>query len=483
MAEKTLKTKLKLRYDTLANWGTNDPVLLKGEVALVEVPNAVDPIHNAPTVVYKVGDGVKTFSQLNYGAALSADVYSWAKAATKPSYNAGEVGVTESAFPGLKKTGTITEVKMNGASKGTSGSVDLGKVVVGASNTQHAFIENPSADGSYVFAQDLTINASNQVEYSNFDDSISFPDMKMFNEVSDGLQSAQQDITGVKSDIITLKSGKQDKLKAGSHISIATDNTISAAWPSKNDIGLGSVANKSLDTSVTANSANYITSGAVKSYVDGKITGLTKFDIVKYDKFNLLPTTGVKGTIYIVPHAHGTNDSYDEYIWNTALTTPAYEKIGNTDVDLSGYVPTTRKVNGKPLSADIDLGAADVGVNETAFPGLKQTGTVTSVSGTDGLTGTVTKSGSISHAVPTGAAAKASGLYKVATDKFGHVIGTAAVTKADITALGIPGQDTNTVTTVSTTTNQGLKVTKSSNDYKIDIDEAITFVLDCGDSK
>lgn len=40
--------------------------------------------------------------------------------------------------------------------------------------------------------------------------------------------------------------------------------------------------------------------------------------------------------------------------------------------------------------------------------------------------------------------AKSSGLYKVTVDGTGHVSATAAVTKADITALGIPAQDTNT---------------------------------------
>lgn len=38
--------------------------------------------------------------------------------------------------------------------------------------------------------------------------------------------------------------------------------------------------------------------------------------------------------------------------------------------------------------------------------------------------------------------AKSSGLYKVTVDSTGHVSGTAAVAKADITALGIPAQDT-----------------------------------------
>lgn len=40
--------------------------------------------------------------------------------------------------------------------------------------------------------------------------------------------------------------------------------------------------------------------------------------------------------------------------------------------------------------------------------------------------------------------ARATGLYKITVDALGHVTGSVAVTKADITALGIPGQDTNT---------------------------------------
>ena len=43
--------------------------------------------------------------------------------------------------------------------------------------------------------------------------------------------------------------------------------------------------------------------------------------------------------------------------------------------------------------------------------------------------------------------ARSSGLYKITVNNQGHVTDVAAVTKADITALGIPGQDTNTVYT------------------------------------
>lgn len=55
------------------------------------------------------------------------------------------------------------------------------------------------------------------------------------------------------------------------------------------------------------------------------------FDVAVVEQ---LPETGEKGIIYLVPHSHGESDSYDEYIWATIK----YEKIGNTDIDLSGYV-------------------------------------------------------------------------------------------------------------------------------------------------
>lgn len=57
---------------------------------------------------------------------------------------------------------------------------------------------------------------------------------------------------------------------------------------------------------------------------------------VKVESFATLPVTGEDGVIYLIPHAHGDNDAYDEYFWNS--TDKKYEKYGNTDIDLTGYV-------------------------------------------------------------------------------------------------------------------------------------------------
>ena len=143
---KTLKTRIQLKYDTLANWNAVASTFVpnKGEVCFVEIPTGDATATTAPTVLFKVGDGTTTWGALKWGSALAADVYAWAKAANKPSYTASEVGVNETAFPGLKKTGTITGIKMNGVSKGTSGVVDLGTVITDVSGKQDQAI---SVDG------------------------------------------------------------------------------------------------------------------------------------------------------------------------------------------------------------------------------------------------------------------------------------------------------------------------------------------------
>ena len=93
MAEKNLNVRISLKYDTYANWITNNPVLKAGEMALCTIPT--EDTHGVstelPAVLAKVGDGVSTYSTLPFLSAKAADVYSWAKAANKPTYSASEI--------------------------------------------------------------------------------------------------------------------------------------------------------------------------------------------------------------------------------------------------------------------------------------------------------------------------------------------------------------------------------------------------------
>lgn len=99
---------------------------------------------------------------------------------------------------------------------------------------------------------------------------------------------------------------------------------------------------------------------ATKQYIDNAIGGITEFDT---SVVNELPQNGVKGIIYFVPHNHGTGDTYDEYIW----VSNAFEKIGNTDINLSGYIPVVTGANNKvpKFNSDGKLTSTGYELNKT----------------------------------------------------------------------------------------------------------------------
>lgn len=98
MADKNLQVRIKQKYDTLANWqkiwATFVP--LKGEICVFEVPSTSVPVDGSvavPQHITKTGDGTTTLQALPWDSAIAADVYAWAKTATKPTYTKSEVGL------------------------------------------------------------------------------------------------------------------------------------------------------------------------------------------------------------------------------------------------------------------------------------------------------------------------------------------------------------------------------------------------------
>ncbi len=114
MATKDLKARLKLKYDLYANWITNDPVLLAGEAAIAVVPADTGAVVQEPCVLIKIGDGTKKFSQLPFVSGLAADVYTWAKAATKPTYTAEEISGLDAYISGkVQDTNTTYKIEVD----------------------------------------------------------------------------------------------------------------------------------------------------------------------------------------------------------------------------------------------------------------------------------------------------------------------------------------------------------------------------------
>lgn len=112
MANKTFNTRICMKNDTYAQWVEKNPVLLKGEIAVVVIPADTGAVQGEPVTLFKVGDGTKKFSQLDFIGAKAADVYSWAKAATKPTYEATEISGLSNYIAGqIKDTDTQYKIE------------------------------------------------------------------------------------------------------------------------------------------------------------------------------------------------------------------------------------------------------------------------------------------------------------------------------------------------------------------------------------
>lgn len=107
---KTIAVQYKLRGDTLANLEAKNAIYAVNEPIVVLIPADTDAGTKAATLL-KLGDGTTAFNDLPYITALAGDVPEWAKAATKPVYEAKEIKNIDTYIAG-KVQDTDTQYKL-----------------------------------------------------------------------------------------------------------------------------------------------------------------------------------------------------------------------------------------------------------------------------------------------------------------------------------------------------------------------------------
>lgn len=183
----------------------------------------------------------------------------------------------------------------------------------------------------------------------------------------------------------------------GTAQSIAADKSVDISVPTK--------------TSQLTNDSSFQTSAQVVEAIN---TAISKSGHASFEKAASVPAVDAakENVLYLVLNT--TTKHYDIYAKIKADNgSYTMELLDDTTVDLSGKVD---KVAGKGLSTN-DYTTAE----KNKLAGIAE--------------------GANKYVHPS-YTAKASGLYKVTVDATGHVSAVAAVTKGDITALGIPGSDT-----------------------------------------
>lgn len=209
---------------------------------------------------------------------------------------------------------------------------------------------------------------------------------------------------------VGAQTNKIESIKVnGTAQTIASDKSVNITVPTK--------------TSQLANDSTFQTSAQVVAAIN---TAISKSGHASFQKVDAVPKVDAaqENILYLVMNT--TTKHYDIYAKIKGDGDHyTMELLDDTTVDLSGKVD---KVAGKGLSTN-DYTTAE----KTKLAGIA--------------------TGANKYVHPSHTAAT-SGLYKITVDALGHVTAVTAVTKNDITSLGIPG--TNTTYGLASTTANGL---------------------------
>lgn len=413
----TLNTRIKLKYDTLTNWSTANPVLLAGEVAVVAIPtseaNTVGQV-TKPAIVFKVGDGTTTFANLPYASGLAADVYGWAKAANKPSYTATEVGAATladitSAIQALDSTASISEGnfitgfdvvdgKVTNVTYGAPETVAIPTYTLTSTSEGNVTITGGETDSTVAINGFSTIaglarSAVQEIATGSANGTISVDGSDV---AVKGLGSAAY--TNANAYATAAQGGKADTAvqpgDLGTAASANVEDFATAAQGGKADTAVQNVSSSGtgVATGFTKSGTNIAVTlsqvtdamvAAGANIAQSKINGLTTalsdinsaIDAINTDIEGLgnalhfagagatLPGSGEDGDVYVITSG---DNAGKEYIWANG----AWQEFGDTSDYLlastaqATYVPKTTTVAGHALNtAAIEITAGDVGAD------------------------------------------------------------------------------------------------------------------------
>ena len=367
MAEKTLQTRIKLKYDTLTNWqgAGADVVLLKGEVAICEIPTGSTAEQvTPPAILFKVGDGTKKFSELPWASALAADVYAWAKAATKPTYSTSEITGLESALAGKENAGTAAGLI---AALDSEATVQSGKFITGFELVDGKVTNVQYGEPAEIAVPEYTLVAGTDGSLTLQKDGAA---------VSENIKVTGWDaLVGRVGAVETGLEGKQDTLTAGSVTKslLASDVQTSLG---KADTALQQAA---LDTHNTSSTAHNDIRTLI-STLSGRVDDLgNALHFVGAGDADARPEEAEAGDVYV------DTENGIEYVY----TGTAWEEFGNqgdhlTKAVADGYYDAKGTAQG--LINGLDATISGLGAGKTITALTQTNGTISATVGNIAIT-------------------------------------------------------------------------------------------------
>ena len=367
MANNTLKTRIVHVAKTTAAWASETTVIMKGELA-IELPES-----GAPKV--KIGDGVKTFSELEYIAMTPAEVQEAIKTVVANSHTHSNKSILDQITAAF-----TTELKTKYDTASTSAGTAIQSVKITASGEE---LKSGTSVVLPAYPTKTSLGLDKVNNTADKDKSVASATKAtqdgQGNVIAD-TYATKTEVSGVKVSVTT--SGTGNAITSAS-IDEATGRVItltkgSTFATSAELSGVKSTADAAMPKSggtftgaVTVQTPTADMNPATKKYVDTAIGNINSFDVDMgpenkgYASLTALKTahpTGVKGVFYLVKGGSGgESNTFVEYFW----TGSSYEEAGKFgDVDTSNFatkdevnkkVDKTTTVNGQALSGNVSI--------------------------------------------------------------------------------------------------------------------------------
>ena len=345
---------------------------------------------------------------------------------------------------GISLSGNISASDLKNALINSSSKLCADLMQDGETNKVYTAIEKTKLNGIEAGAEvnDVnTVNGKTGDVVLSASDVGALPDSTVIPTVYNGTLTIQKN--GVT--IATFTANSSENVTAN----ILADTQLQADWNQTDTEAVDYIKNKPTKLSDFSNDVGFITNivNTLKNYylksetyTQAEVNALIgAIKTIKAEIVNSLPTAdadtyfNTSKTIYLVAYTGSGNDYYNEYITVRTGTegdyTYSWEKIGNTQIDLSNYVQKTTTIAGIDLQDNITKSELLTALNVADGA---QVNTIESISaGGTALTPDVNKNVDIPIATPTKA-----GVGKINTNYGIHIadgtFATASANTADI---------------------------------------------------
>lgn len=346
MPNKTFNARVQMKRDTSANWTSNNPVLLYGEIIIVDT--------DAGEVRFKVGNGTSTYTQLSYtDEAIISRMLSLSGGTMTGNINMNGNVVTGLGAP-VNATDAVRQQDLEVLSDEIDG------IIAGTSPITLPIASDVRLGGVKVgegieITEDGTISADDQLPAGGTTG-------QLLTKTAEG--TAWQD----------APSGLPD---GGTTGQILTKGENGAEWGDK----------PVMYVHITKNDETYSSDKTIEELLNAYENGASIFAVADFDSDIPLMSLDVvvPSMISFSSYYYGTNflvSVYENSVWfgrdsvgaNRISFTPGTTGLTSDNVQdaikevndkiPTDYVPTTRTINSKPLSSNITLTADDVGATE-----------------------------------------------------------------------------------------------------------------------